>query len=141
VTRIQFRWEKRPSQPAAETLRRVICRSLEALGQPDSEVHVFMTGDERIRDLNHRYRDRECATDVLSFPDGELLPSGRVLQGEIVISLDTARRQAEALHHGELRELSELALHGVLHLVGYDHERDHGEMNELEVALREELLS
>ncbi len=64
-----------------------------------------------------------------------------VLQGEIVISLDTARRQAEALHHGELRELSELVLHGVLHLVGYDHERDHGEMNELEVALREELLS
>ena len=141
MTRIQIRWEKRPSQPAAETLRRVICRCLEELGQLDSEVHVLITGDERIRDLNHRYRDREGATDVLSFPDGEVLPSGRVLQGEIVISLDTARRQAEALHHGELRELSELVLHGVLHLVGYDHERDHGEMNELEVALREELLS
>jgi probable rRNA maturation factor len=141
VTRIQIRWEKRPSQPAAETLRRVICRCLEELGQLDSEVHVLITGDERIRDLNHRYRDCEGATDVLSFPDGEVLPSGRVLQGEIVISLDAARRQAEALHHGELRELSELALHGVLHLVGYDHERDHGEMNELEVALREELLS
>ena len=141
MTRIQIRWEKRPSQPAAETLRRVISRCLEELGQLDSEVHVLITGDERIRDLNHRYLDREGATDVLSFPDGEVLPSGRVLQGEIVISLDTARRQAEALHHGELRELSELALHGVLHLVGYDHERDHGEMNELEVALREELLS
>jgi len=141
VTRIQFKWEKRPSQPAAEVLRRVICRCLEVLDQPDSEVHVLMTGDERIRELNQRYRDREGATDVLSFPDGELLPSGRVLQGEIVISLDTARRQAEALRHGELRELSELVLHGVLHLVGYDHDRDHGEMNELEVALREELLS
>ena len=141
MTRIHIRWEKRPSQPAAETLRRVICRCLEELGQLDSEVHVLITGDERIRDLNRRYRDREGATDVLSFRDGEVLPSGRVLQGEIVISLDTARRQAEALHHGELRELSELALHGVLHLVGYDHERDHGEMNELEVALREELLS
>ena len=140
MTRIQIRWEKRPSQPAAETLRRVISRCLEELGQLDSEVHVLITGDERIRDLNHRYLDREGATDVLSFPDGEVLPSGRVLQGEIVISLDTARRQAKALHHGELRELSELALHGVLHLVGYDHERDHGEMNELEVALREELL-
>jgi probable rRNA maturation factor len=114
---------------------------LEVLGQPDSEVHVLITGDERIRALNHRYRDRKSATDVLSFADGELLPSGRVLLGEIVISLDSARRQAEALHHGELRELTELALHGVLHLVGYDHERDHGEMNELEVALREELLS
>ena len=65
----------------------------------------------------------------------------RILQGEIVISLDRARLQAEALHHGEVRELSELALHGVLHLVGYDHERDHGEMNELEIALREDLLS
>ena len=141
MTRIQFRWEKRPSQPVAETLRRVICRCLEVLGQPDSEVHVLITGDDRIRDLNQRYRGRDGATDVLSFPDRELLPSGRVLQGEIVISLEAARRQAEALHHGELRELSELALHGVLHLVGYDHERDHGEMNELEVALREELLS
>ncbi len=141
MTRIHIRWEKRPSKPAAETLRRVICRSLEVLGQPDSEVHVLITGDGRIRDLNHRYRDRKSATDVLSFPNGELLPSGRVLQGEIVISLDSARRQAEALGHGELRELSELVLHGVLHLVGYDHERDHGEMNELEVALREELLS
>lgn len=141
MTRIHIRWEKRPSQPAAETLRRVISRCLEELSQPDSEVHVLITGDARISDLNHRFRHREGATDVLSFPDGELLPSGRVLQGEIVISLDTARRQAEALHHDELRELSELALHGVLHLVGYDHERDHGEMNELEVALREELLS
>ena len=140
MTRIHMKWERRPSQPAAETLRRVISRCLEELGQPDSEVHVLITGDERIGDLNRRFLDREGPTDVLSFPDGETLPSGRVLQGEIIISLDTARRQAKALHHGELRELSELALHGVLHLVGYDHERDHGEMNDLEVALREELL-
>jgi probable rRNA maturation factor len=118
----------------------VISGCLGELGRGDSEVHVLITGDERIRDLNRRFLGRDEPTDVLSFPDGDLLPSGRVLQGEIVISLDAARRQAEAAHHGELRELSELALHGVLHLVGYDHERDHGEMNELEVALREEIL-
>jgi probable rRNA maturation factor len=58
-----------------------------------------------------------------------------------VISLDAARRQAEELGHDELRELSELTLHGVLHLVGYDHERDHGEMDDIELQLREELLA
>jgi rRNA maturation RNase YbeY len=58
-----------------------------------------------------------------------------------VISLDAARRQAEQLGHDEQRELSELVLHGVLHLLGYDHHRDRGEMNRLELRLRGELLA
>jgi probable rRNA maturation factor len=107
----------------------------------DSEVHVLIAGDDRLQRLNDRYLGRNRPTDVLSFPDGDLLPSGRVLQGEVVISLDAARRQAEELGHDELRELSELALHGVLHLVGYDHERDQGEMDDIELQLREELLA
>jgi len=140
VTRVHIRWERRPSKPAAEVLRRVITDCLESLGSKDSEVHVLIAGDDRLRHLNDRYLGRDRPTDVLSFPDGDLLPSGRVLQGEIVISLDAARRQAEELGHDELRELSELVLHGVLHLVGYDHERDRGEMEDLELRLREELL-
>jgi len=100
----------------------------------------LIAGDERLRQLNDHYLGRDVPTDVLSFPDGDQLPSGRVLQGEVVISLDAARRQADELGHDELRELSELALHGVLHLVGYDHERDHREMDDLELRLREELL-
>jgi len=101
---------------------------------------VLIAGDERLRQLNDHYLGRDVPTDVLSFSDGDQLPSGRILQGEVVISLDAARRQAEELGHDELRELSELALHGVLHLVGYDHERDHGEMDDVELRLREELL-
>ena len=140
MTRVHIRWERRPSKPAAEALRRVITGCLESLGLEDSEVHVLIAGDDRLRRLNDRYLGRNRPTDVLSFPGGDLLPSGRILQGEVIISLDAARRQAEELGHDEIREVSELALHGVLHLVGYDHERDHGEMDDIELQLREELL-
>ena len=140
MTRVHIRWERRPSKPAAEALRRVITGCLGSLGLEDSEVHVLIAGDDRLRRLNDRYLGRNRPTDVLSFPDGDLLPSGRILQGEVIISLDAARRQAEELGHDEIREVSELALHGVLHLVGYDHERDHGEMDDIELQLREELF-
>ena len=106
----------------------------------ESDVHVLVTGDPQMRRLNLGWRDQDRSTDVLSFPDGDRLPSGRVLLGQIVVSLDTARRQAEELGHGELRELAELLLHGTIHLLGYDHERDHGEMDELELRLLRELL-
>jgi probable rRNA maturation factor len=107
----------------------------------NAEIHLVLTGDQTIRELNQRFRDIDRATDVLSFPDGDELPSGRRFLGEIVISLDSARHQAEALGHGEVRELCELALHGTLHLLGYDHLRDQGEMNEIELKLRRGLLS
>ena len=141
MTQIHIRWEKRPSQPTAETLRRVITDCMGSLGVENAEVHVVITGDTRIRELNRRFRDLDRATDVLSFPDGDELPSGSRLLGEVAISLDTARRQAQELGHSELRELTELTLHGVLHLLGYDHESDEGTMDDLELSLREELLS
>jgi len=106
----------------------------------ESEVHVLITDDDEIRRLNREYRDLDEATDVLSFPDGERLPTGPLLLGQIVVSLDSARRQAAELGHGELRELEELVLHGTVHLLGYDHEQDRGEMNEIELRLRKELL-
>ena len=102
---------------------------------------MLLTGDDRLHELNRRFLDKDRPTDVLSFPDGDELPSGRTLLGEVVISLDAVRRQADALGHDEVREISELVLHGTLHLLGYDHERDQGEMNRLEVMMREELLS
>ena len=97
MTRVHIRWERRPSKPAAEELRRVISGCLGSLGLEDSEVHVLIAGDERLRQLNDHYLGRDAPTDVLSFSDGDQLPSGRVLQGEVVISLDAARRQAEEL--------------------------------------------
>jgi probable rRNA maturation factor len=102
---------------------------------------VLITDDQQIQTLNREYRNHDHATDVLSFPDGDRLPSGQLLLGQIVISLDAARRQAEQLGHSELRELEELALHGTIHLMGYDHVRDDGDMNQLELSLRQELLS
>lgn len=141
MTRVHIRWERRPSQPAAEQLRRVITGCLSRLGEQRAEVHLLLTDDRRIRELNRRFLGLDRKTDVLSFPDGDQLPSGRHFLGEIMISLDTARRQAEEIGHGEVRELCELALHGALHLLGYDHERDNGEMNDIELRLRQELLA
>ena len=141
MTRVHIRWERRPSRPAAERLRGVISGCLRRLDAADAEVHLVLTGDQTIRGLNRRFRGIDRETDVLSFPDGDILPSGRRFLGEIVISLDRARQQADRLGHGEIRELCELALHGTLHLLGYDHERDTGEMNQTELRLRQELLA
>ena len=141
MARVHIKWERRPSQPAAEALHNVISGCLDRIGEERAEVHLLLTSDEKVRELNNLYRNLDRATDVLSFPDGDRLPSGRRLLGEIVISVDSARRQAAELGHGELRELCELALHGTLHLLGYDHERDEGDMNEIELKLRRDLLT
>lgn len=140
MTRVLLTWERRPSQPVADAVRGVVRGVVERLGGEASEVHVLFTGDERIRELNRLWRSRDAATDVLSFPDGDELPDGGRLLGEIVISVDTARRQAIGQGHDERRELLELALHGTLHLLGYDHVSDEGDMDRLELKLRRELL-
>jgi probable rRNA maturation factor len=94
-------------------------------------VDVTIVSDARVRALNRTYRLKDCATDVLSFPSdlGSFL-------GDIVIARGVARRQARAARHSELTELRVLALHGLLHLLGYDHERDRGGMRRLEERLR-----
>ncbi len=140
MTRVHITWQRRPALPTAEHLRRLVLELLSNYDDGPYEVHVLMTGDRRIQALNATYRDIDSATDVLSFPNGDRLPSGRVLLGEVVISVDAARRQARELVHSEQRELCELLLHGVIHLLGYDHDVDSGEMNALELSLREELL-
>ena len=94
-------------------------------------VTVAVVSDTRVRGLNRRYRRKDVPTDVLSFPadqPGEL--------GDVVIALGVARRQAEAAGHSLSTEFRVLALHGLLHLLGYDHERDAGEMSRLERQLR-----
>ncbi len=140
MTRVHFRWDRRPSQPAVDALRRVVAEVVRRTHGPGVEVYVVMTGDGELQRLNRTYRGLDRPTDVLSFPDGDPLPTGGVLLGEIIVSLDAARRQAAELGHGELRELEELVLHGTLHLLGHDHEQDRGEMAALELRLREELL-
>lgn len=141
MNRIQFNWDRRPSRPAADALREIVDACLGRLDCGPCEVHVLVTGDDRIREINRDFLGLDRPTDVISFPDGDLIPTGRRLLGSIVVSLDTAQRQAEDEGRSVIRELQELLLHGTLHLLGYDHSSDQGEMNRLEIDLREELLS
>lgn len=101
---------------------------------------MLVCDDATIRTLNRRFRHKDAATDVLSFPDGTALPDGGLYLGDVAISLDTAGRQAAERGVPLVRELELLLLHAVIHLAGYDHESDAGEMERLEKALRRELL-
>jgi probable rRNA maturation factor len=101
-------------------------------------VGVRFVDDEEMTQFNHCFRNLEKPTDVLSFP-GESPPlEGYV--GDIVISVPTARRQAEENGHGIEREIHLLMLHGVLHCLGWDHEKDDGAMKRLEDRMRDRWL-
>lgn len=94
-------------------------------------VTIALLTDSAMRKLNARFRNADYATDVLSFPSDE-----RGVLGDIAIARGVAARQARALGHAERTELRVLALHGLLHLLGYDHETDTGEMARAEERLR-----
>ena len=94
-------------------------------------VTVAIVPDGRVRALNHRYRRTDAVTDVLSFPSE--VPG---CMGDIVIAAGVARCQAREAGHSLQTELRVLALHGLLHLLGYDHERDGGRMARVEARLR-----
>jgi probable rRNA maturation factor len=94
-------------------------------------VTIALVSDARIRTLNERFRGVAAVTDVLSFPAGE---PGQL--GDIVIATGVARRQARTAGHAFGAELRVLALHGLLHLLGYDHEHDDGRMARVERRLR-----
>jgi probable rRNA maturation factor len=97
------------------------------------EVSVLVTSDGEIRRLNRAFRHKNRPTDVLSFPAADFQ---HVHAGDLAISIDTAARQASAQGHSLETELRILLLHGLLHLAGYDHEADRGEMAAREESLR-----
>jgi probable rRNA maturation factor len=108
-------------------------------GRADS-VCVCLVSDRKMSELNRRFRGKRGVTDVLSFPAGdEPDPDGRKHLGDIVISVQRAARQAGEAGHSLRRELERLALHGYLHLLGYDHESDDGAMTRLERRLARRL--
>jgi probable rRNA maturation factor len=99
----------------------------------DAEVSVVLVDDAYIRELNRQYRGKDTPTDVLSFAMRESVPEEEAIEGEpeaeqllgdIVISVERAREQAEEYGHSFERELGYLAVHGMLHLLGYDHEKE-----------------
>ncbi|HZQ20178.1 MAG TPA: rRNA maturation RNase YbeY [Terriglobales bacterium] len=100
-----------------------------------ADVSVLITGDSNMRQLNSRFRGKNSATDVLSFPAAE----SNGFAGDIAVSFSFASRNARALGHSVADEIRILILHGILHLAGYDHEKDRGEMEAKETALRRKL--
>ncbi|HKB80147.1 MAG TPA: rRNA maturation RNase YbeY [Thermoanaerobaculia bacterium] len=93
------------------------------------EISIALVNDRTVRGLNRKFRGKNRSTDVLTFPGDDSC--------EIVISLDQARRQAAAEGHSLPTEIRYLLLHGILHGLGYDHEKDEGQMNALELRVRE----
>ena len=85
------------------------------------ELSLVFVDDAQIKEMNKAYRGKDEATDVLSFPQYDQLDEGFLMLGDIVISIDTARKQAESIGHSLEREVAFLTVHGTLHLLGYDH--------------------
>lgn len=108
--------------PTAE-LRKIAAALLIALRQNRAELSIALVGDKEMRPLNRRYREKNKTTDVLSFFVEEQPKSGAVLLGDVVISVEQARRQAKERKKTLKSEMVTLLIHGILHLLGYDHER------------------
>jgi probable rRNA maturation factor len=110
-------------------LMQYVARGFMHGGVEDGEVCITFVDDEYIRELNERFRNVAASTDVLSFPMNE-----EGLMGDVVISLETAARQAKEYGHSFEREVVFLAVHGVLHLMGYDHETQEDEEKMMQMA-------
>ncbi len=139
-------FEKRVVGLTQASLARFVARASKA-ARLHGSVNVLITSSAEMKLLNRQFRDKDEATDVLSFPmaDQAVRRPGRnatrtaEVAGEIAISADMAAKNARALGHAPGVEIKILALHGILHLRGYDHERDRGQMARLEEKLRRQL--
>jgi probable rRNA maturation factor len=116
-------------------------KAMRVLPTEAAEVTVVFVSDRRMRELNRVWRGRRGTTDVLSFPAGAdefEIPGGENL-GDVVISVEQAARQAQENDLSLDQEIAQLILHGLIHLCGYDHSTDNGEMDRLEIRLRRKL--
>ncbi len=137
-------FEKRVAKLSHTALARFVLRASRAAGLRGA-VNVLVTSSAEMKALNRRFRDKDEATDVLSFPamdnQGRLVgrSTRKELAGEIAISAEIAAQNARTLGHPSGVEVKVLVLHGILHLRGYDHEHDRGQMAKRELKLRREL--
>jgi probable rRNA maturation factor len=123
--------------PTSE-LKKITAAILKALERSQAELSIALVGDKEMRPLNAKYRKKNKTTDVLSFPADNPATAKRVLLGDVIISVEQARRQAKERTHSLKREMVILLIHGILHLLGYDHERSRRQakiMADLEVKL------
>jgi len=130
--------QKRVARLSEAALERFVLRARRAARLRGS-VNVLVTGSSALRALNARFRDTPAATDVLSFPAPAIVSNRKPFAGDLAISADIALANSKQLGHSPADEIKILALHGILHLAGYDHERDNGEMARKELALRRSL--
>ena len=133
--------QKRVMGLSGDALDRFVLRARRAAGLRGTVV-VLVTSSAAVRSLNRSFRNKNKATDVLSFPCARSAAGPRrsaQLAGEIAISADIAVQNAVRLGHSPAEEIKILALHGILHLAGFDHERDNGEMARKEMKLRRAL--
>ncbi len=116
-------------------------KAVQAIGKDKGDATIAFVSDRQIKELNKRFRGVDTATDVLSFPAAKVAvePAAQPNLGDIAISVDRAVIQARQNRLPFEREIAQLILHGLLHLCGYDHETDDGEMNRLELRLRRKL--
>jgi len=116
-------------------------KAVRVIGTSDQNATIVFVSNEVIRKLNRDFRAKNVATDVLSFPaeQAEFEKAEGLRLGDVVISIDQAARQAKEHRLRFENEIAQLILHGLLHLSGYDHETDQGEMNRLELKLRKRL--
>ena len=102
-------------------------RILQFLDRDHAELSLALVDDREIQKLNARYRDKNEPTDVLAFPTGEALLPGMQVLGDVVISVEKAEEQARRARKTLDQEMEKLLIHGILHLLGYDHERSRRE--------------
>jgi probable rRNA maturation factor len=128
--------QKRVAGLSEGALDRFVARAKRAAGVRGA-VTVLVTSSLELKRLNQRFRGKDKSTDVLSFP-AEMMSKGR-FAGDVAISAEIASKNARRLGHSPAEEVKVLALHGLLHLAGYDHEADNGTMARKEMRLREQL--
>jgi probable rRNA maturation factor len=127
-------FQRAPKELSRRALKDFVCR-LEHEVAGGGHFNCLLTGDEELQRLNREFLNHDYPTDVLSFPS----PGPDGFLGEMAISVDRAREQAQAFGHSLEHEIEILMLHGVLHLTGMDHERDRGRMARAERSRRREL--
>lgn len=125
--------DRPPEDTSARALSRFATKAQRTLGLV-GEVNVYVTSSREMQELNRRYRRKNKPTDVLSFPS-----QAPNIAGDIAISLEIAATNAAEIGHSLATEVKVLILHGLLHLAGYDHEKDNGEMLAREIAMRQDL--
>ena len=121
MNKVKIRTEEVPPPYWTEAARSFVLLVLNALGKENWEVSLLFCNNRYIKSLNAVYLNLDEPTDVLSFPLGEKVPGGSILAGDLVISLDALKENADIFKVSEDEELRRLLVHGILHLSGYDH--------------------